>query len=79
MDALKNCVHTWAAQLLRQSLLSLLLTGYEASLSVELFPFAFLFFFLLPVHVKEFPSVHGQAWTGSAPEINYIGVRSFLL
>lgn len=31
------------------------------------------------MHVEEFLSVHGQAWTGSAPGINYTGVHSFLL
>lgn len=38
-----------------------------------------LSFFLVHVYVKEFPSVRGQAWAGSAPGIYYIGVHSFLL
>lgn len=47
--------------------------------STSLLSFFFVFLSSFCVYVKEFPCVHGQAWTGSAPGINYIGVHSSLL
>lgn len=79
----KNCIPVEAAQLLGRSICfisyseitKLYLLCRTSLLSV----FLFLLFLLLPVYVKEFPSICGQAWTGSAPGINYIRVHSFLL
>lgn len=77
---LKSCVPVEAALSLGQSVWfssCLGITMLHLMLSTSLL--SFFFVFLLSVYVKEFPSVRGQAWTGSAPGINYIGVHSSLL